>query len=113
MVHFGFWKPKSIADKEILEKLSIQIVKDIPQRENGHISLYHSDSNSNIKSFLLITRDTYKVHKMKEKKSQRPNGKADNNFTQKKGWPLFTKRKAPKFYAFNFLMVIFLQSNAN
>ncbi|KAL2501250.1 hypothetical protein Fot_35098 [Forsythia ovata] len=36
MVHFGFWKPKSIAHKEILEKLSIQIVKDIPQRENGH-----------------------------------------------------------------------------
>ncbi|KAL2556360.1 uncharacterized protein Fot_01099 [Forsythia ovata] len=28
--------PKSATDKEILEKLSIQIVKDIPQQENGH-----------------------------------------------------------------------------
>ncbi|KAL2547422.1 Ulp1 protease family [Forsythia ovata] len=28
--------PKSTTDKEILQKLSIQIVKDIPQQENGH-----------------------------------------------------------------------------
>ncbi|KAL2465512.1 Uncharacterized protein Adt_41363 [Abeliophyllum distichum] len=35
MIRSGFWKPKSTTDKEILEKPSIQIVKDISQQENG------------------------------------------------------------------------------
>ncbi|KAL2553822.1 uncharacterized protein Fot_07441 [Forsythia ovata] len=39
MVRSGFWKPKSATDREILEKLSIQIVKDIPQQENGLVAM--------------------------------------------------------------------------